>query len=79
MNGELIARSTKCSDCGCTPNEDHRSFNLRNYEAFPVVYAYLCGVLVRNGDQLELKDGIELGEAPIPRNGYIPPELQKEV
>lgn len=69
MNGEILAKSKKCPHCGHGPSENYHSHNLTNFEAFPVVYAYLCGVLVRNEHQLELKDDIELGLSPIPCTG----------
>ena len=76
MNGKIYVKPKTCSACGHRPNQDKSSHSLKNFEAFPVVYAYLCGVLIRNGHQLELKDGIELGESDIQRNGYIPSELR---
>ncbi len=59
----------KCPACGHPLEDVYVIHNPTNYEIFPVVYAYLCGVLVRNEHQLELKDGIELvpdRKAPFP-------------
>lgn len=49
---------------------------LRNCEAFPVIYAYLCGILKRKEGFFVLIEGIELGERDIPRKGYIPEECK---
>ena len=55
--------------------KEYRKNHLRNNEAFPVVYAYLCNVLEKRTARLVLKKGIELGKADIPRNGYIPERI----
>ena len=52
--------------------KEYKKNHLRNNEAFPVVYAYLCNVLEKRAAHLVLKKGIVIGEADIPRNGFIP-------
>ncbi len=49
---------------------------LRNCEAFPIIYAYLCGVLKRKDEVFVLVEGIELGKRDIPRKGYIPEDCK---
>jgi hypothetical protein len=50
---------------------------LRNCEAFPIIYSYLCGVLIRKDRTFVLAEGIELGERDIPRKGFIPEECKR--
>jgi hypothetical protein len=76
VKGSIYVKPKACTACGHRQSKNENIHHLRNYAAFPVVYAYLCGVLVRNEHQLELKDGIELCESDIPRNSYIPPEVR---
>lgn len=52
--------------------KEYKQNHLRNNEAFPVVYAFLCNAMEKRATHLVLKKGIELGKADIPRNGYIP-------
>jgi len=50
--------------------------HLRNNEAFPVIYAYLCGVLKRKDGAFVLDEKFELGKRDIPRQGYIPEDCK---
>lgn len=52
---------------------------LRNSEAFPVIYAYLCGVLKRKAGAFILDEKIELGKRDIPRRGYIPDDCKHTI
>ena len=50
--------------------KEYKKNHLRNNEAFPVVYAFLCDVLEKQVAQLVLKKGIELGKVDIPRKSF---------
>ncbi len=77
VNGVSYFKSGRCPVCGGETKESvQKQHLLRNSEAFPVVYAYLCGLLVRDGDRLSLENGIELGKDDIPRHNHIPSEVQ---
>ena len=76
VNGVSYFNKGKCNLCGSNIKiELYKTNHLRNSEAFPVLYAYLCNVLIRDNKKFKLRENIVLGERDIPRNGYIPSEV----
>jgi hypothetical protein len=77
VNGVSYFKKGKCDLCGGNiKTEYYKKHHLRNSEAFPVVYAYLCNILVRHNKEFKLRENIMLGQRNIPRDKKdIPTEV----
>lgn len=77
IHGTSYFKKGKCSLCGGEHNHDIFIENyIRDLEAYPVVYSYLCNILERKNKYFTLKKGIELGVKNIHRRGFIPYEIR---